>query len=173
MLTYTASLLGPTSTWTSTLVPLAVVLYLIEHMVMGGFVGQARTKYGIPYPSMYAIPGTPRYYDESMKPKENPMADTISNEDAFAFNRVQRGHQNMIENAPFFLALLLVAWPFPLIAGIAGLAYVAGRALYFYGYMQSVGSRIYGAVLIYPALFTLLGLAIATMVHVVKGTAAY
>lgn len=149
--------------WSKGLIPLAVILFFIEHMVMGGFVGAARATYGIPYPSMYAVPGTPRYYDPSMKPKENPLADTISNEDAFAFNRVQRGHQNMVENAPFFLALLFIARSFPLIAGIAGLLYVAGRALYMYGYTQSVGSRVYGAFLIYPALLTLLGLGIAAI----------
>jgi glutathione S-transferase len=170
---YTASLLSPTSPWTSILVPTAIVAFLIEHMVMGGLVGQARSTYGIPYPSLYAVPGTPRYYNEEMKPKENPKSDVISHEDAYSFNLVQRGHQNMIENAPFFLALLLVAWPFPLIAGIAGVAYVAGRALYMFGYMQGTGSRIYGAVLIYPALLTLLGCAITTMVHVVQGTAPY
>jgi glutathione S-transferase len=99
--------------------------------------------------------------------------DLIQYDEAFAFNSVQRGHQNMIENAPFFLALLLVAWSFPLLAGIAGLLYVIGRAVYMAGYMQDPGSRVYGAVFIYPALLGLMGLAGTSMVHTVMGQGAY
>jgi glutathione S-transferase len=142
-------------------------------MVAGGFVSQARSKYGIPYPTMYAIPGTPRYYNDTMKPTSEPLLETISNEDAYAFNLIQRGHQNTIENAPFFLAILIAAWPFPLIAGIAGLVYILGRAVYMYGYTQAPNMRVYGAFFIYPALLTLFGLAITTMVHVAQGVAPY
>jgi hypothetical protein len=84
MLTYTASLLTPDSTWYSVLVPLVVVLFLIETMVFGGLVVQARNKHGIPYPTMYAVPGTPRYYDDSMKPTDasgnSAKTDYITNE---------------------------------------------------------------------------------------------
>ena len=48
MLTYTASLLTPDSTWYSVLVPLVVVLFLIETMVFGGLVVQARTNMVFP-----------------------------------------------------------------------------------------------------------------------------
>jgi uncharacterized MAPEG superfamily protein len=177
MLTYTASLLTPDSTWYSVLVPLVVVLFLIETMVFGGLVVQARNKHGIPYPTMYAVPGTPRYYDDSMKPTDasgnSAKTDYITNEEAYAFNLVQRGHQNMVENAPFFLALLLCAWPYPLYAGIAGLAYVIGRAVYMFGYMRDTKSRMYGAVFIYPGLITLLGLTGMTAYNVVNGVGPY
>jgi glutathione S-transferase len=179
MLTYTASLLTPDSTWFSVLVPLVVVLFLIETMVFGGLVVQARNKHGIPYPTMYAVPGTPRYYDPSMRPSDSDASgnssktEYITNEEAYAFNLVQRGHQNMIENAPFFLALLMCAWPYPLYAGIAGLAYVIGRAVYMFGYMRDPKSRIYGAVFIYPGLLTLLGLTGMTAYNVVNGVGPY
>lgn len=174
MSTYTASLLSPTSPWSSFLVPLVVLLFTVEHMAMGGIVVKARTEYNIPYPTMYAVPGTPRYYNDTMKPTTpSGVPELITAEEAYAFNLVQRGHQNMIENAPFFLALLLVAWPFPLIAGIAGLVYLVGRAVYMAGYSKDPSSRYYGAFFIYPALLTLMGLAVTTMVHVVQGTAPY
>ena len=174
MSSYTASLLTPTSPWSALLVPLVIVLFNIGHMVAGGFVSMARIKYGIPYPTMYAIPGAPRYYNEAMKPAgESTLAATISEEEAYAFNSIQRGHQNMVENAPFFLAVLIAAWPFPFHAGIAGLCYLVGRAVYMYGYTQDPKLRLYGAIFIYPALFTLFGLAITTMVHVANGTEPY
>jgi glutathione S-transferase len=80
-----------------------------------------------------------------MKPAEKAMSDTITNEEAYAFNLVQRAHQNTIENAPFFLAVLIASWAFPLYAGIAGLVYLVGRALYMYGYTKDPKSRMYGA----------------------------
>jgi uncharacterized MAPEG superfamily protein len=143
-------------------------------MVAGGFVSMARSKYGIPYPTMYAVPGTPRYYNDTMKPTDGKnVAETITEDEAYHFNLVQRAHQNTIENAPFFLALLLTAWPFPLYAGIAGLTYVVGRAVYMYGYTRDPKSRMWGAAFIYPALLTLLGLSITTMAHVAQGVAPY
>jgi glutathione S-transferase len=159
----------PGTSWHKALVPLVILLFSIETMVFGGFVMQARKKYAIPYPTMYAIPGTKRYYDESMKPaeEETKFSDTITDAEAFAFNSIQRGHQNTIENAPFFLGLLLVAWAYPLVAGIAGLFYLVGRALYMYGYTTNPNLRYYGAVFIYPSLLTLLGLTTRYMVSMV------
>jgi len=152
-------------------------------MVFGAFVGMARHKHGIPYPTMYAVPGTARYYNDEMKPQQKTeqeekkdneeKADLITNSEAYAFNLVQRGHQNTIENAPFFLAILIAAWPYPLAAGIAGLIYLVGRALYMYGYMQNVKSRIYGAICIYPALLTLFVLSIMSMANIANGVEPY
>ena len=171
---YTGTLLSPSCPWQSLLVPLVIFVFNIVHMIFGGLVVQARKKYGIPYPTMYAVPGTLRYYDNAMKPtNDEGFYQTITNEEAYAFNLIQRGHQNTIENAPFFLAILLVAWPFPLYAGIAGFGYILGRILYMYGYTQDPNSRMYGAIFIYPSLLTLFGLAIATMMHVYKGVAPY
>lgn len=177
LLTYTASLLTPSSQWPSLLVPLVILLFNIEHMVFGAFVGMARHKHGIPYPTMYAVPGTARYYNDEMKPqeenKEEAKAELITKDEAHAFNLVQRGHQNTIENAPFFLAILIAAWPYPLAAGIAGLIYLVGRALYMYGYMQNVKSRLYGAICIYPALLTLFILSIMSMANIANGVEPY
>ena len=158
---------APGTSWYKALVPLVILLFNIETMVFGGFVVHARKKYGIPYPTMYAVPGTKRYYDESMKPtaeEEPKFSDTITDAEAFAFNSIQRGHQNTIENAPFFLAILLVAWAYPLTAGIAGIFYLVGRALYMYGYSTNPKLRYYGAVFIYPSLLTLFGLTTRYMV---------
>jgi glutathione S-transferase len=171
---YTASLLSPDSKWETLLVPLVVLLFNIEHMVFGGLVVQARKKYGIPYPTMYAIPGALRYYDNAMKPEEDlGFLPHITNEEAYAFNLIQRGHQNTVENAPFFLAILLCAWSFPLYAGIAGFMYIIGRAIYMYGYAQDPQSRMYGALFIYPGLLTLFGLSIWTMTNLWKGVGPY
>jgi len=141
------------------LIPLTILLFNIANMVFGGLVVQARNKYGIPYPTMYAVPGRTRYYDESMRPtdgSEKKFEERITNEEAFHFNSIQRGHQNTVENAPFFLALLVAAAStYPMIAGICGLLYIIGRALYMYGYSQEPKLRIYGAAFIYPSLLTL------------------
>ena len=171
---YTGTLLSPKCHLYCFLVPLVILLFNIEHLVFGGLVGQARKTYGIPYPTMYAVPGTPRYYNDAMKPSEpSSFSETITHEEAHAFNLVQRGHQNMIEHAPFFLAILLVAWSFPLYAGIAGLLYLVGRALYMYGYSKDVQSRYYGAFFIYPSLLTLFILSGMSMAHIVQGVEPY
>ena len=153
------------------LVPLVILLFSVMNLAFGGLVVQARNKYGIPYPTMYAVPGTLRYYNESMKPTDSitEFSETISNEEAFLFNSVQRGHQNTVENAPFFLAILIAAWPYPLVAGIAGLVYLVGRSVYMYGYMQEPKMRYYGAFFIYPALLTLFILTIMSIVNIGQG----
>ena len=171
--TYTGTLLGPGCPWSSLLVPLVIVLFTIMNLVFGGLVMNARSKYGIPFPTMYAVPGSPRYYNSSMKPEKKAdgtdFSENITNDEAYSFNLVQRGHQNTIENAPFFLALLLTAWSFPLISGIAGLFYIVGRALYMYGYMQEPKLRMYGAVFIYPPLLTLLVLSGFNIAYIAQG----
>jgi len=170
---YTGTLGG--NTWSALLVPLVILLFNIEHLIFGGLVVQARNKYGIPYPTMYAVPGTTRYYNDAMKPTpgDEVKSDLITNEDAYAFNLVQRGHQNTIENAPYFLAILLAAWSFPLIAGIAGLLYLVGRAVYMYGYMNDPKLRYYGAVFIYPSLLTLFVLTGLHIGYIATGVEPY
>ena len=173
MLVYTGTLLSAGCPWSCLLVPLVILLFNIEHMVFGGLVVQARNKYGIPYPTMYAVPGALRYYNDSMKPVDSKFSDTITNEEAFAFNSVQRGHQNMVENAPYFLAVLIAAWSFPLVSGIAGLLYVVGRALYMYGYVQDPKLRYYGAFFIYPGLLTLFVLSGFNIAYIAQGVEPY
>ena len=60
----------------------------VMNIMLGGLVMQARKKYGIKYPNLYAVPG---YH-----------------KDADAFNRVQRGHQHIYEEMCNVTAMLLV-----------------------------------------------------------------
>ncbi|TMW56479.1 hypothetical protein Poli38472_006489 [Pythium oligandrum] len=91
-----------------------VVLLTFVNLWAGGKVGRARKQYGIEYPQMYA---------------------EKSDRDAWAFNCVQRAHQNMLENVPIFLATLFVSAIFrPGYAAIFGLVRVLGFIAYVQGY---------------------------------------
>ena len=65
-----------------------VVGQFVTGQILGGTVMMARNKFNVPYPNMYATPG---YHKE-----------------ADAFNRVQRGHQNMLETLDTFSLLALI-----------------------------------------------------------------
>ena len=142
-------------------------------------VGAARKTYGIPYPTLYAVPGTVRhYYPDGLKnaaPDAPKHGDVITNEEAHAFNRIQRGHQNSLENIPVVMGLALVSWGFPIPSGFALISYAMGRVFYFLGYSKTVESRnnLLTVLLTYPALFTLWGLALATCVFLFLGVAPY
>ena len=168
-------------------VPIVIALTLVAHLWMGGLVGAARKRFGIPYPTLYAVPGTPRNYAPAKDKGNSPASaltgagavagsgagDLISNEEAYAFNCVQRGHQNTVENAPFVLALLLVNWlTFPSYAAGCGAIWVAGRVLYMLGYSRGAETRMWGAIG-YVGLLGLLGLSIASGVYLFQGKAAY
>ncbi|KAI7841927.1 hypothetical protein COHA_004455 [Chlorella ohadii] len=87
---------------------------LIHNGWMGFKIGQARKKYNVPYPALYAPAG-------HKNEKE--------------FNCIQRGMQNSLENLPTFYALLLTAgYKYPLAAASCGAVYLLGRILYFNGY---------------------------------------
>ncbi|KAG7400886.1 Microsomal glutathione S-transferase 3 [Phytophthora boehmeriae] len=95
-------------------IPLLVVLLLFVNFWCGIKVGKARKLYGIEYPQMYA---------------------EKSDKNAKAFNCVQRGHQNVMENIPLFLALLFTSAVYhPSIAAIAGLVRILGFIAYMRGY---------------------------------------
>ncbi|CAI5734581.1 unnamed protein product [Hyaloperonospora brassicae] len=95
-------------------VPLLVVGLLFVNVWAGVQVGRARKRYGVDYPQMYA--------DKSDK-------------NAKAFNCVQRGHQNILENVPIFLALLFTSSIYrPQLAVTAGLFRILGFILYMRGY---------------------------------------
>jgi glutathione S-transferase len=169
-----------------------VVLINFLHMWMGINVGRARKTYGIPYPSLYAVPGTRAKYgpgdgesaplkgsdkkDDDSSSSSKPLKENsrlVTDEEAYAFNCVQRGHQNFLENLPVFLALLFVNWfSFPLIAGWCGIVWSFFKIFYFIGYSRNVGSRMWGAGS-YLALFTLFGLSIATAVFFFDQREAY
>ncbi len=102
----------------------------------------ARKTYKIPFPTMYAVPGTPKEYCPGGGPRE-----MISEEEAYAFNCIQRGHQNTVENMPSFVALLLLNWfTFPLVSGICGFVWIIGKMLYMAGYATNHEKRVWGAV---------------------------
>ncbi|KAL4426527.1 hypothetical protein ABPG77_008385 [Micractinium sp. CCAP 211/92] len=85
-----------------------------ENIWMGMKVGQARRKYEVKYPALYAPAG-------HKNEKE--------------FNCIQRAHQNSLENLPTLYALLLTAGVrFPISAAVAGAVALLGRIVYFNGY---------------------------------------
>ncbi|KAL4087537.1 hypothetical protein PRIC1_013427 [Phytophthora ramorum] len=95
-------------------VPLLVVLLQFVNLWGGIKVGKARKLYGVAYPEMYA---------------------EKSDKNAKAFNCVQRGHQNILENIPIFLALLFTSSIYrPQVAAIAGFIRILGFVLYMRGY---------------------------------------
>ena len=94
------------------------------------------------YPTLYAVPGTPRAYGPAAENKpltgaasaSEPLSENCSAEDAYAYNSVQRGHQNSVENYPIIIGLALIGWGFPIPAGFALLSWAIGRIFYFNGY---------------------------------------
>ncbi|XP_057807306.1 uncharacterized protein LOC131021990 [Salvia miltiorrhiza] len=96
-------------------VVLVVVAYCFLNIWMSVQVGNARNKYKVFYPTMYA--------SES------------ENKDAKLFNCVQRGHQNSLELMPMMLVLLVLGGiRHPLIAASLGAAYTLTRYFYFKAY---------------------------------------
>jgi hypothetical protein len=120
------------STPWSGLVPLAFFVCIAVNVYLMMGVSAARKKYGIPYPSCYAVPGTPRNYgpkdrETSAEPAVPSHGELITNEEAFAFNCVQRAHMNTLENLPIMMLCALVSWPFPIPSGFALISYALGR----------------------------------------------
>ena len=176
---YTAGALA--SSPHSGLMPLVFFAMTAMHLWMGGMVGAARKKHRIPYPTLYAVPGTPRDYSPGEKKElagassaDPSLGDNnVSDADAYAFNCVQRGHQNTLENMPVVVALLLVTWPaFPLPSAICGFIWIAGRVLYMIGYSKGVAQRMWGAIA-YVGFIGLLGLSLATAAFLYNRTSAY
>mmetsp|Transcript_6554 Transcript_6554/g.16629 ORF Transcript_6554/g.16629 Transcript_6554/m.16629 type:complete len:161 (+) Transcript_6554:130-612(+) len=97
------------------LLALVGVFFANQYLVVG--VMQARKKYGIKYPNLYAPPGH-------------------KNEEAF--NCAQRAHQNTVETQALFLVeLVIVGLFYPLFAATCGALYSVGRILYGYGYAKN------------------------------------
>ena len=87
----------------------------ITPMYMGGKVMTARKQFNVQYPNLYAVPGF--------------------HKDADAFNRVQRGHQNMFEGLPGAAIMLLIGGlKYPLANAVYGVLFSAGSILYQVGY---------------------------------------
>ena len=92
-----------------------VVLPTFTSLFMGDRVMRARKALNINYPNLYAVPG---FHDK-----------------ADDFNRVQRGHQNYLENIADFRFMALVGGlKHPFLCALSGLVYCLGSVLYQKGY---------------------------------------
>ena len=92
--------------------------FVVPMFFMGGAVMGARSKFGVDYPNLYATPG---YHKE-----------------ADAFNRVQRGHQNMLESlTSFTVANLIGGLKYPLACSAFAVLYSLGSYLYLVGYADA------------------------------------
>eukprot|EP01024_Parvocaulis_polyphysoides_P070936 TRINITY_DN878_c0_g1_i1.p1 TRINITY_DN878_c0_g1~~TRINITY_DN878_c0_g1_i1.p1 ORF type:complete len:150 (-),score=18.18 TRINITY_DN878_c0_g1_i1:155-604(-) len=92
--------------------------FVVHNVWMTYYVIAARKKYGVKYPDLYAT-------------KDNGSSEANMK----AFNCVQRGHQNSIENLPSFYTLLILSGlKYPVTASVLGAVTVLGRMLYFQGY---------------------------------------
>ncbi|XP_052196213.1 uncharacterized protein LOC127803777 [Diospyros lotus] len=123
-------------------VVLALVLYYFLNFWMAIRVSQARKKYKVPYPTLYA--------SES------------ENKDAKLFNCIQRGHQNSLEMMPiFFMLMILGGIRHPLVCASLGLVYIVSRYFYFIGYSTGDPQNRHGGGKF--AFLALFGLVICTI----------
>ncbi|EPS73711.1 hypothetical protein M569_01049, partial [Genlisea aurea] len=101
---------------------LVLVFYSFINFWMLLRVGQARRKYKVFYPALYA--------NES------------ENKDAKLFNCIQRGHQNSVEFMPLFFMLMIVGGlKHPLTSASFGVVYCIARIFYFTGYSTGIPEK--------------------------------
>eukprot|EP01147_Barroeca_monosierra_P010011 gene10011-2185_t len=132
-------------------VGLVSVEYAFVTIWMGMRVGNARRKFGVKYPTMYATVGVGGVKDEKS---------------ANQFNCIQRGHQNTLETTPtFFILLVLASLSYPLYAAIAGQVWVMSRVVYFLGYSSGDPQKRLRSVFGYVGLLGLLGMSLATCIQ--------
>jgi glutathione S-transferase len=103
-------------------VVVVILLALLEYSVMGGLVGRARMIHGVKAPA------------------------TTGHE---VFERTYRAHQNTLESLVVFIpAVWIFGWyVHPLWAAGLGVIFIAGRALYAFGYIRAAERRHHGAML--------------------------
>ena len=90
----------------------------IVSMYLSGQVMKARKRFGVQYPNLYAVPGVHKSANE--------------------FNRVQRGHQNYLENiSDYRMMTLLGGLKYPLVCAVGSLVYLTGSILYLKGYADA------------------------------------
>jgi glutathione S-transferase len=86
--------------------------------MLGGMVMDARKKFDVKIPNLYATPGFHKQADD--------------------FNRVQRGHQSMFETLSSFTALALLGGiKHPITTAVAGLLFCVGNYFYLLGYSDT------------------------------------
>jgi len=115
---------------------------------MGVGVGEARRKYNVPYPTMYA--------------------DEKSHKQGLVFNCVQRAHQNTLEYLPSVITLLLLSGlQYPRVAAVLGFCYFVARVQYWRGYSTGVAEKRHssGGAFYHAAFFGLCGCTAALILH--------
>ena len=126
-------------------------LVIISNVVISGFtlvnlgmkVSEARKKYNVPYPTMYA---------------------TADTDDAKRFNCVQRGHQQALETYPMFLALSLISGlRFPIITALNGLLYAVARSRWAEHYSELGAEHRYGSWLAKQVWTPLIALSLSSL----------
>mmetsp|Transcript_4924 Transcript_4924/g.7425 ORF Transcript_4924/g.7425 Transcript_4924/m.7425 type:complete len:151 (+) Transcript_4924:34-486(+) len=91
---------------------------VITSIVLSGYVMGARKEFDVQYPNLYAVP------------KHHKNAD--------AFNRVQRGHQNFLENSDSYTIMtLLGGLKNPIVCAAGSVLYCVGSILYMKGYADT------------------------------------
>jgi glutathione S-transferase len=101
---------------------------LITSIMLGGNVMKARKELDVQYPNLYGVPGV--------------------HKNAEQFNKIQRGHQNMLESAMFYVPIsLAIGLKHPIVVGLGGFFYSLGCWNYQSGYKKSVEERNNGLAL--------------------------
>lgn len=132
-----------------------VAAWIVHHVYMATKVMKARKKYEVAYPNLYA--------DKDNCPNEANRK---------AFNCVQRGHQNSLENLPIFLAsLIITGLVHPLVASAFGVMYLLGRIAYVEGYSTGIPDKRIniGTAVGFIGLLGLMGTAVRIAVALLAG----
>jgi uncharacterized membrane protein YecN with MAPEG domain len=127
------------------LVAIVTALALIEYIILGLQVGQARGKYGVEAPAVTGHPIFERYF---------------------------RVHQNTLEQMPVFLPgmWLFAYYVNPNLAAALGIVFIAGRAIYARGYVIEPRQRETGVIISLVATGALLlGGLIGALVQLLRG----
>eukprot|EP00569_Conticribra_weissflogii_P005572 CAMPEP_0171349110 /NCGR_PEP_ID=MMETSP0878-20121228/32778_1 /TAXON_ID=67004 /ORGANISM="Thalassiosira weissflogii, Strain CCMP1336" /LENGTH=150 /DNA_ID=CAMNT_0011853659 /DNA_START=52 /DNA_END=504 /DNA_ORIENTATION=- len=96
----------------------AGILPVVTSLYLGSQVMAARKKFNVEYPNCYAVP---KYHDH-----------------ADEFNRVQRGHQNYLENIGGYTIMTLIGGlKHPISCAVGSVLYCVGSALYLKGYADT------------------------------------
>ncbi len=127
------------------LLALVGVFFANQYLVVG--VMQARKKYGIKYPALFAPVSALESelrrgrHHIAAPPRRDAVARRYAppgHKNEEAFNCAQRAHQNTVESQALFLVELVVVGLFyPLFAATCGALYSVGRILYGYGYAKN------------------------------------
>ena len=130
------------------LLGLAMVFNMIMLFQLGINVGNARKKYHVEYPTMYAV----------ITKEDAPEKDK---KEVNMFNCIQRAHQNTLEGqASFLTAAYFSAQRAPLFTGICAFVVVLSKFAYAQGYSTGDPKKRMRGAFGYFAFFPMIGLTI-------------